>query len=131
MPQECWWDHLLLDTFGANALGIFLGMQFISYFELEEYHWLDAPTVYIICTRFVCLHCNFLRLLLQQKRSSKVKFSSWFPYDWAVFKSARRWLCVVFIVHLLNAVQILVSHRNSVAGLHMSLCDICCARSFS
>ncbi|KAF4678274.1 hypothetical protein FOL47_000001 [Perkinsus chesapeaki] len=36
---ECWWDSLLLDVLGCNALGIWLGMKVVRKLGLEEYDW--------------------------------------------------------------------------------------------
>ncbi|KAF4666044.1 hypothetical protein FOZ61_010251 [Perkinsus olseni] len=36
---ECWWDSLLLDVLGCNALGIWLGMKVVRKLGLEEYNW--------------------------------------------------------------------------------------------
>lgn len=42
--HECWWDHLLLDLFGCNLLGILIGMFIIKAFKLRKHHWLFEPT---------------------------------------------------------------------------------------
>lgn len=42
--HECWWDHLLLDLFGCNFLGILIGMYIIKTFNLRKHHWLFEPT---------------------------------------------------------------------------------------
>lgn len=46
MPNfhECWWDHLLLDLFGCNLLGIILGHWFIKKTGMKKYHWFFEPT---------------------------------------------------------------------------------------
>lgn len=36
---ECWWDHLLLDVFGCNWLGIWTGMKLARWFEMKDYDW--------------------------------------------------------------------------------------------
>lgn len=41
---ECWWDHLLLDVFGCNMLGIFLGNFIIKKLGMPKFHWLFEPT---------------------------------------------------------------------------------------
>jgi phosphatidylserine synthase 2 len=33
--QECWWDHVVLDIFGANLLGSILGMWLVKYLEIR------------------------------------------------------------------------------------------------
>lgn len=39
---ECWWDHIILDVFGANFIGIVLGGLTIKYFEMSTYDWTDS-----------------------------------------------------------------------------------------
>eukprot|EP00918_Siedleckia_nematoides_P028590 GHVU01061547.1.p1 GENE.GHVU01061547.1~~GHVU01061547.1.p1 ORF type:complete len:594 (-),score=93.36 GHVU01061547.1:765-2546(-) len=36
---ECWWDHLLLDVFGCNWLGIYVGLRVCKAFKFKEYRW--------------------------------------------------------------------------------------------
>ena len=42
--HECWWDHLLLDLFGCNLLGIIIGFSFMKKFNMRPYHWFFEPT---------------------------------------------------------------------------------------
>jgi phosphatidylserine synthase 2 len=28
--KECWWDHLLIDVFGCNLIGTFIGITFVK-----------------------------------------------------------------------------------------------------
>jgi len=37
---ECWWDHLLLDLFGCNAIGIVLGAFTCKYLYVHRFNWL-------------------------------------------------------------------------------------------
>ncbi|KAL7067853.1 phosphatidyl serine synthase family protein [Cryptosporidium serpentis] len=37
--HECWWDHLILDIFGCNFLGIIAGNIFIRKIKLYQYNW--------------------------------------------------------------------------------------------
>jgi phosphatidylserine synthase 2 len=39
---ECWWDHIILDVFGANLIGIILGGFTLRYFEMKSYDWTDS-----------------------------------------------------------------------------------------
>ena len=43
--KECWWDHIVVDIFGCNLLGIILGFYIIDKLKLERYQWSlrDAP----------------------------------------------------------------------------------------
>ena len=36
---ECWWDHLLLDVFGCNLLGMWLGMKLVDGLKLKRYEF--------------------------------------------------------------------------------------------
>jgi len=36
---ECWWDKIILDVIGCNAVGIFLGMITCKYLEIEHCDW--------------------------------------------------------------------------------------------
>lgn len=42
--HECWWDHLLLDLFGCNLLGILLGNYLLRRLGLRGFHWFFEPT---------------------------------------------------------------------------------------
>lgn len=37
---ECWWDTLILDVFGCNALGIFCGDLTCKFFAFKTYTWI-------------------------------------------------------------------------------------------
>ena len=39
---ECWWDHIILDVFGANLIGIILGGFTLRFFEMRSYDWTDS-----------------------------------------------------------------------------------------
>ena len=40
---ECWWDHLFLDLFGCNLIGIILGHYTIKYFGSSRLRWIWDP----------------------------------------------------------------------------------------
>lgn len=40
---ECWWDHLLLDVFGCNLLGIIIGNYVLKKFKIERFNWFFDP----------------------------------------------------------------------------------------
>lgn len=37
---ECWWDHLFLDLFGCNLIGIILGAYFLRKFYVRKLNWI-------------------------------------------------------------------------------------------
>ena len=41
---ECWWDHLLLDLFGCNLIGIILGHYTLKYFGSTRINWVHDPS---------------------------------------------------------------------------------------
>ena len=94
--QECWWDHLGLDLFGANAAGIYCGMRLVRYFEIKEYNWVGLREL------------PSLGAKMKRVASQVATPSSFTAYDWDVFASFRRFACLVFIICLLDAVQLSV-----------------------
>ena len=40
---ECWWDHLFLDLFGCNLIGIILGHYTLKYFGSKRINWVYDP----------------------------------------------------------------------------------------
>ena len=40
---ECWWDHLFLDLFGCNLIGIILGYYTLKYFSATKINWVYDP----------------------------------------------------------------------------------------
>lgn len=37
--QECWWDRWLLDIFGCNLAGMYVGMKIAGWIGAKEYDW--------------------------------------------------------------------------------------------
>jgi len=84
---ECWWDHVILDIFGMNALGIWLGDLTCKFFEMKNYTWI-----------------NKIQPEEKGKRMIK-KFLNYFTpnyyvrHEWDIFSSTKRfysvlWFCV-------------------------------------
>lgn len=42
--RECWWDHLLLDIFGCNLIGMLIGFYTIRKFKMRKLHWFMEPS---------------------------------------------------------------------------------------
>lgn len=36
---ECWWDHIILDIFGCNLLGILVGKWLIEKYKMRTHDW--------------------------------------------------------------------------------------------
>jgi len=41
--SECWWDHIFLDLFGCNLIGIVLGSISLKYFAVSKINWVYSP----------------------------------------------------------------------------------------
>ncbi|CDW78531.1 phosphatidylserine synthase 2 [Stylonychia lemnae] len=93
---ECWWDHLLLDLFGCNALGIVLGAYTCNYLYVGRLHWIYTKN----------------SITQQNPCESKVKVffekfkpNVWAKYDWGFFSSPQRYLSVLFYCFFVLAVD--------------------------
>lgn len=42
--KECWWDHLILDVFGCNLIGMLIGFYLIKKFKMKKLHWFMEPS---------------------------------------------------------------------------------------
>lgn len=94
---ECWWDHLLLDIFGMNLLGIILGYYFIEYFNAKRYSWgnikMEENNINKSVSNKLVINNNFL--------------SPYFiNYDWSIFKSSSNFFGVIWLVLLINACEL-------------------------
>jgi phosphatidylserine synthase 2 len=92
---ECWWDHAILDVFGMNALGIFLGDLTCKYFEMKNYKWIERNEY--------------------KEKSFKGRISKFVNYftpnyyvkhDWNIFSSLKRFYAVLWYIVFLNLVDL-------------------------
>ena len=83
--KECWWDHLLLDVFGCNALGMVLGYYTLRYLNAREYNWVKLGEV---------------KGLGKKARRIALQFTprSWHIQQWAFFNSPAHTLDVTFVL---------------------------------
>lgn len=91
---ECWWDHLFLDLFGCNLIGIILGHYTIKYFGSTRINWVwdskSKQTGQQACSSQVCTALDKLRPSFLER------------YEWAGLKNVPRLFGVlVFIVIVL------------------------------
>jgi phosphatidylserine synthase 2 len=94
---ECWWDHVILDVFGMNALGIWLGSITCNYFEMKNYNWIS--------------HNKDSK---EKKNSEKgvvkrmfgfVNYFTpnyWVKHEWDLFSSTKRFYQVLWFFFILN-----------------------------
>lgn len=94
---ECWWDHMFLDLFGCNMLGIILGALTIKYIGVSRINW-----VYSKPRGTVSSDDSFL-----QKTLGKLKPEVYTTYNWQMFDSLKRYLQVCFYIFFLLSVDTL------------------------
>eukprot|EP00004_Rigifila_ramosa_P014645 TRINITY_DN3348_c0_g1_i1.p1 TRINITY_DN3348_c0_g1~~TRINITY_DN3348_c0_g1_i1.p1 ORF type:complete len:423 (-),score=100.03 TRINITY_DN3348_c0_g1_i1:37-1305(-) len=90
---ECWWDSLLLDIFGCNALGIYMGMKTCQYFEMKRFSWVPV-------TQLPTSKEKLARVVLQFTPES------WDKFEWNVFMSAKRFLYMIVILFVFLCTEV-------------------------
>lgn len=91
---ECWWDQLVLDLFGMNLLGIYLGYYACQIFKMKNYEWLVTTK-----EKGGKSKCNNLY--------SKSFLKCFFPsdveiYSWDFLSSTKMFLGVIWFVLIFN-----------------------------
>ena len=94
--QECWWDHLLLDIFGFNLLGMVCGIWLGNRLATGLFDWGGQP---------------YRKLPSRRKKIKRIVWQL-FPhkferYHWSILVDFRRF-CGVFMIisfHLINVVN--------------------------
>lgn len=96
---ECWWDHLILDVFGMNALGIFLGDLTCRFMEMKNYKWINKTTQEKKpkCSSFVSKITNFFERLTP---------NYYVKHEWDIFSSTKRFFQVVWFFVFMNLVDL-------------------------
>jgi phosphatidylserine synthase 2 len=101
---ECWWDHLILDVFGCNALGIWLGDITIKFVEMKGYRW------------------AVVKQPKESKKEEKAKFTNtlsylnkyvkyftpnyWNRHEWNIFSSLKRFYSVIWFILIMNLIDL-------------------------
>lgn len=104
---ECWWDHLLLDVFGCNMLGIFLANWLMKKLKVEKFHWFFTPT--------------------EQSESMPYLRRFWYsftqvrPYvekmEWHFLASVRNYLIVLWVVGLTSVADLSNFFNKKMLGI--------------
>jgi phosphatidylserine synthase 2 len=92
---ECWWDHIILDILVCNGIGIWLGHRTVRYLEMKEYDWTGRSEADPRRRRSL-----LMRLALQFTPHS------WKKYEWDIFNSPKRFLALVFIIIVINVIEL-------------------------
>jgi phosphatidylserine synthase 2 len=92
--EECWWDRLILDIFGCNLLGMYLGTQTNYFLTRRDYNWsgLTGQTFIGKMKRVVLQFTPF----------------SWQSYRWQATLSLRRFSIISVVI-----LNILLGELNS------------------
>lgn len=88
---ECWWDHWILDVFGCNALGIYVGHLLIQKFQMKKMKWTRTSTVN------KNIFGNFVEFLSQPQLDQ---------INWHIFSSTKRFYSVLYYIVLVNLIDL-------------------------
>lgn len=104
---ECWWDHLILDVFGCNMLGILLANYVMKKMNIEKFHWFFEPT--------------------EKSESLSYLQRFWFsltevkPYveklQWHFLASFKNYLIVLWIISLMSIIDLSNFFNKKMIGL--------------
>jgi phosphatidylserine synthase 2 len=96
---ECWWDHLFLDLFGCNMIGIQLGAWTLKYAGVSRINWIyqKPKTKSNACAD----KSQFLNVI------NKFKPDVLTTYDWKTFASLKRYCAVIFYIFFISSVDAL------------------------
>jgi len=116
---ECWWDHILLDILGCNALGIWLGDLTCKYFEMKTYGWIkNTPASIINDNDNIKERKNSYYSDLDENANKKSHFKrslNIFKYftpnyfvrhDWKIFSSFKRFYSFIWFIIFMNLVDL-------------------------
>ena len=79
--RECWWDHVIVDIFLCNLIGMHLGLWFNHVLEVKSYNWTGWSDLTTRRSKAKRLIRQFLPF-------------SWTKYEWDMFASYKRFFCV-------------------------------------
>ena len=97
---ECWWDHLFLDLFGCNLIGIILGHYTLKYFGSTRINWVydDSKKKKKPMPSYQSEPCsNLVVAALDKMRPNFLQ-----QYEWAGLQSFQRFFgMTVFVIIVL------------------------------
>jgi phosphatidylserine synthase 2 len=94
---ECWWDHVILDVFGMNALGIWLGSITCNYFEMKNYNWISHSKEN--------KYKEYSEKGVMKKMFGFLNYFTpnyWVKHEWDLFSSTKRFYQVLWFFFILN-----------------------------
>lgn len=105
---ECWWDHVLFDILGCNALGIWLGSITCNYFEMKTYGWIKSQEP--VKDKYSKEANDSSKQ--SNKLKNSLKFLKYFTpnyfakHEWKIFSSFKRFCLVTWFIIFINLVDL-------------------------
>jgi len=94
--EECWWDHLLLDVFGCNMVGIIIGAFIIRYMSVKKLSWVYQKPKEM--EKYLYKECSVI-----QRTFYKFKPQVLMKHNWGMFNSLKQFygvliFCVIVLL---------------------------------
>jgi phosphatidylserine synthase 2 len=106
--NECWWDHLFLDIFGCNALGIWLGHITCKYLEMYNYKWISKNNEkYSYGEGEIKENPNkndYKKRIINMLSYFTPNY--WVKHEWSIFSSVKRFYAVLWYVAFMMMVDL-------------------------
>jgi len=104
--HECWWDHIIVDIFVCNLLGMLTGFLTIRLLRMKEYNWTGAPDEKTHGDEVRGqgqgpLVTAFLKATLQQFKPRTL-----IRYRWKFLSSWRRFFYMIWLVVIVAQVEL-------------------------
>jgi len=96
---ECWWDHLFLDLFGCNLLGIILGSITLKYMGVSRINWIYKKPKGQKLQELESCSSPLEKALMKMKPDILIN------YEWEMFSSLKRYFQVVFYIWFILSVD--------------------------
>ncbi|KAG5184344.1 phosphatidylserine synthase [Tribonema minus] len=107
IPQfrECWWDSVFIDFFGANLIGMGLGLATLRFLENQDYDWKKGEKGEGRGKGAARRGSDAARGLLQR---AVLQFSpfSWRKWEWGTFTTFKRFCQILGIVIVTLATEL-------------------------
>ena len=96
---ECWWDHLILDLFGCNMIGIMIGAFILRKFSVVKLNWIYAKQK--SDEKYLYSECSAIN-----RAFTKLRPEFLIKHNWEVFKSLKRFYGIIFYWIIVNLVDL-------------------------
>lgn len=118
---ECWWDHIILDILGCNALGIWLGDLTCKYFEMKTYGWMKNTPAAVVYDNENSNNRkeSFSNTEVKNEGNNRgssfknsLNFLRYFTpnyfvkHDWKIFSSFKRFYSFLWFIFFMNMVDL-------------------------